>query len=250
LINSTAYLLVSHGSRDPRSQLATSNLAQIISQKLSQQGDNNLGKNLTKTTPVLVDTACLELAPLPLHQTVIQFAQFALNLGLENIKIIPLFLLPGVHVCEDLPSEINLAQQDLGEKIKINLSSYLGSNSSITKLIQQEFERLNCEGKIILAHGSRRQGSNQIIEEMASNLSALASYWSVASDLENKLLQWENQGTKKVGIVPYFLFTGAITDAIAQQVEILQTKYPQLDLKFGNTLDKNPHLIELIIESL
>lgn len=257
MTNSTAYLLVSHGSRDLRPHIGLLNLAEKVRQELGQKDltkeinyHNNYPATLNQTQPVLVGTACLELADISLHQSVIQFAQLVLKQGISKINIIPLFLLPGVHVCEDLPLEISLAKQELTEEIEINLSSYLGENLAIKKLLQEEFKRLNCESKIILAHGSRRQGSNQIIEDMAVNLSAMTAYWSISPNLETRIMELSNQGSKRIAIVPYFLFTGGIIDAIAQQVETLQIKYPKIEIKLGETLDKNPELVTLIIKSL
>jgi sirohydrochlorin cobaltochelatase len=247
-----ASLLVSHGSRDPRPNMAMLNLATIIRHQfgLSYLSENKIANSLNQIQPILVETACLELGSVPLHQRITEFAHLALNNGITRVNIFPLFLSPGVHVQEDLPWEISLAQQNLAGKIELCLLPYLGSNLRIQDLLQEEFHRLNCEGKIILAHGSKRQGGNQLIENIADILSSQVAYWSVSPNLETQVLRLMQQGMNKIAIVPYFLFSGAITEAIANQVISLQTKYPQVELIFGSTLEKNPNLVELIMGSL
>lgn len=257
MTNFPAYLLVSHGSRDPRPNMAMLNLANIISQKLRpesvsehQKQNSELTNLLTKTKPILIETACLELTPISLHQKILKLADLAVNSGIKKINIVPLFLSPGVHVQEDIPLEIALAKQQLPGKIELCLLPYLGENLQIQHLLEQEFNRLNAEAKIIFAHGSRRQGGNQPMETIAHNLSALTAYWSVSPNLETQISQLVNLGISKIAIVPYFLFGGKIIETTAQQILILQRKYPQVELMFGETLDKNPNLIQLIMELL
>ncbi len=232
-----------------------SNLAEIVRQKLSQKSEDRqytYGRTalLTRNKSVLVGTACLELSSTPLHQNIIQFSTLALNSGITQVNIVPLFLSPGVHVEEDIPSEVSIAQQQLQRKIDICLQPYLGSNVQIKKLLQQEFNRLNTEGKILLAHGSRRQGGNQPIENMAKFLQASPAYWSVFPSLNQQINNLKNRKIREIGIVPYFLFTGGITEAIAQQVKGLQLEYPQIKIILGNPLEKNSQLANLIVESL
>lgn len=255
MTNYQAYVLVSHGSRDSRPQLAMLRLAEQLGQKLSQEyGSENRIYNsenstvLTKTKPILIETACLELTTIPLHQKIIDFAKLSLNSGINELKIIPLFLANGVHVREDIPLQVSLAEEKLQEKIKISLQPYLGSNFRLQNFLEQEFNRLNCEGNIILAHGSRRVGGNFQIENMAHNLGVLTAYWSVTPALESQIQLLINQGIKTIAILPYFLFHGTITDAIASLIKELQIKYPQVEIKLGETLDRHPNLIELIMD--
>ncbi|NEP61366.1 MAG: sirohydrochlorin chelatase, partial [Symploca sp. SIO2G7] len=65
----------------------------------------------------LVGTATLELAPSPLHEQIQQFANLALRVGCQEVQLLPLFLLPGVHVMEDIPAEAAQAQANLGDSI-------------------------------------------------------------------------------------------------------------------------------------
>lgn len=241
----SAYLLVSHGSRDPRPQVAMDRLVSLLCQS---------------QTP-LIGTACLELGPKPLHEQIKEFGDRASAGGCNSIQVLPLFLLPGVHVKEDIPSEVAIAQQDLGQEIKINLRPHLGSHPGLSCLLKTQLtairdataERVNLPEAhpdvcIILAHGSRRPGSRQPVEAMATQLGAVSAYWAVPPKLESRVTELVNAGYRQIAILPYFLFVGGITDAIAQSVEQLKQQFPNALLYMAEPLGASAELAKLIMD--
>lgn len=259
----SAYLLVSHGSRDPRPQIALERLSYLISQRLAIQGlkNNHLNSQVQELDQskesiatlicqkerYWVKTATLECHELPFHQQIIDAARSAKAAGFSQLKIVPLFLLSGVHVQEDLPTEVAIAEKHLGQDMRLILSPYLGCSPRLGRLIAQQFNQWPTDIRLILAHGSRRIQGNQPIEQLAFELDAIACYWSVPPSIEtvlNDLLLTR----QSIYIVPYFLFTGGITDAIAQQINQLQQKYPQIQFKIGFPLGATPELAQVIID--
>lgn len=230
----SAYLLVSHGSRDPRPEIAIQQLATLIKQKLPSHD--------------LLGTATLELNTQPLHQQIQNFAQKSLTLGCKTLKIIPLFLLPGVHVMSDLPAEVELAKTILNQDIIIELQPYLGSHDNLDQLLTQILTPINAETIIVLAHGSRRPGSEQPVENIAKKLGGVAAYWSVSPKLEQKVEELVIAGYEKIGILPYFLFPGGITDAIADSIEKLKLKFPGIKLQLAAPLGVNAELADIIFD--
>jgi sirohydrochlorin ferrochelatase len=198
----------------------------------------------------VVGTAYLELAPEPLHEQIKQFGLRAIASGCNQLKILPLFLLPGVHVMEDIPAEVALAQAALGENIKIELQVYLGTHSGLESLLAKQMAAINAEGWILLAHGSRRPGSKEPVEAMAANLGAVAAYWAVAPRLESRLKELVIGGYRKVGILPYFLFAGGITDAIAQTVEQFKLQFPTVNVQLTEPIGVSAALADLIWDLL
>jgi sirohydrochlorin cobaltochelatase len=251
----SAYLLVSHGSKDPRPAIAMQEIAKMISGKVASNS-----QNLEK----LIGTAYLELQPEALHVQICEFANRILqdreqedgkgNKGIRengstgevlvNLKILPLFLIPGVHVMEDIPQEVELAEKILGEKIKIDLLPYLGTHPDLGKL----FTPPETEGdtRILISHGSRRPGFNQGVEILASSLNATACYWAVPPNLETTIQQLVAAGKQKMTIIPYFLFAGGITDAIASHVEALKLQFPGVSLHLAAPLGASEDLANLI----
>jgi sirohydrochlorin ferrochelatase len=222
----SAYLLVSHGSRDPRPEIAMQQLARMVSQKTSH----------------LVDIATLEMNILPLHQQMQKFIRIALAAGYRRLKIVPLFLLPGVHVMTDIPAEVALAQKAFGEDIIIELQPYLGSHPKLGKLLI----RTKAEAAILLAHGSRRPSSQAQVAQIAASLGAVPAFWSVAPSLDSQVKELIAAGYQEIAILSYFLFAGGITDAIAQSVETLKLQFPQVKFQLTEPLGATTELAELI----
>lgn len=222
-----AYLLVTHGSRDVRPQLAIARLAHRISQK----------------SHALIGTAALECAPLPLHKQIQQFSQQAAEQGISEIQIVPLFLLPGVHVMEDIPQEVEKART-LTEA-KLTLTPHLGSHSGLKALFAHRSSR--AEAQILLSHGSRRAEGNLPVEALADQLEMLPAYWSVAPSLAVRVQELARRGFQKIEIVPYFLFSGGITDAIARSVNQLSQQLPTIDLHLADPIDESDELADMVM---
>ena len=278
-----AYLLVFHGSSDPRPKAAARTLAQFFSERICHIGNGTpldqwakdksfLTKSfLTETHPLslgrvdalavstanqsLVEVAALEGDLLPLHEQIYQLGQKLQSMaGAESVAepkrllLLPLFLAAGVHVREDIPTEVALAQKALGQDVTLELMPYLGSHPGLHRLITERLSALPVEASILLAHGSRRPGANQPIEALSERLGAVTAYWSVPPNLEFRLQELVNLGFKKIAILPYFLFSGSTTDAIAQTVDRLSQQFPSLDLLLTPPLEAYPELADLLVD--
>jgi sirohydrochlorin cobaltochelatase len=228
-----AYLLVSHGSRDPRPDVAMQQLAELLTDILPQ-GEN------------LVGVATLEANVQPLHLQIQDFAYRVQAFGCKVVQIIPLFLLPGFHVMTDIPAEIALAKQAINEGMTIELSPYLGSYPGLQKLMAKMITMAKADRSIILAHGSRRSGSHSPVETIAASVGAVTAYWSVPPTLEVRVEELITTGYKQIAIFPYFLFTGGITDAIALSVKKLELQFPSVSFDFMQPLGTSREFADLI----
>ncbi len=277
---SSSYFLVFHGSRDRRGQLILSQLVHSLSTRLANklilaQGkytqqqpslevQNNIrnytGNLLTSTTkrativrkreiPSL-GIGSLELTTIPLQQKIEKYARSVREFGYKHLKILPLFLTPGVHVCEDIPAEIACVQRLLVPEMTIELLPYLGNYAQTTAILKKQFAYLPNEGKILLAHGTRYPKGNIWLENLATKLDARIAYYSVPGSLLSQIETLVSKQIPKIAIVPYFLFPGRITDAIAAEVDRLQQAFPQVQLLLGKPLGATGELANLIIEVL
>ena len=160
----SAYLLVAHGSRDSRPQIAMEQLAKLIYQhklldaKKGQTPYKNSASAMTILEP-LVEVAYLELDPLPLHEQIKQKCDRALAHGCDKLQVLPLFLLSGVHVMEDIPQEVAKARQISNPKVAINLHSHLGTHPGLIELLLDQMANTQAEAWILITHGSRRLGA-------------------------------------------------------------------------------------------
>lgn len=228
------------------------------SPKQSQQPSPLIPSSTTKTSYIerevsqpypIVGTAYLELAPLPLHQQIYQFCLRIKAAGIERLQVVPVFLLQGVHVAEDIPAEIALARQELGSTfVQIDLCRYLGSHPGLGSLLQAKMAAVPSESRLILAHGSRRPGGNRPVEVLAQSLGATAAFWSTPGHLENQVVKLMQTGCQRLTILPYFLFTGGITDAITRVMEELAERFPKINFRLLPPLGATPEIANLVAE--
>ena len=230
-MNAAALFLVTHGSSDRRSWLVLQDLVSVT-RSVAQSGDSDR----------LIGGGCLEGQPLSLAQQLEQFANEVIDCGGSEIVILPLFLLEGVHVSEDIPAEVAIAQSKLQERFPdqpdqliFRTTAHLGTHSQIPNLILQQFEKYTenkikspheperhepeRQARILIAHGSRRAGANQVVEDLAKQSHAIAAYWGVEPKIETQIEQLIAQGVYKINVLPYFLSEGSITEAIAKKLQ-------------------------------
>jgi sirohydrochlorin cobaltochelatase len=241
---SSAYLLLSHGSRDRRPEIAMQQLAGLLCHKLAKNYNSVNSEHL-------VGIAALEMSPQPLHEQIQQFAKRAfgdskLSPNEKRLKIVPLFLLPGVHVMTDIPAEVALAQEATAQNIMIELQPYLGSHPNLEKLLVKQIASIKAEAWILLAHGSRRPGSQETVEAMAASLGMVSAYWAGPPSLESRVQELVADGYREIAILPYFLFAGGITDAIAASIEELKLQFSAVNFQLAKPLGASAELAELI----
>lgn len=231
-MSSPAYLLVAHGSRDPRPAQIVDHLADVMAARL---GGHPVG------------TAALDCQPQPLHEQLQRFCQQVQR----PVQILPLFLLPGVHVKEDIPEEVAIARSHLPDSQTIEILPYLGSHEGLSQVLREQIQaQPDCQAWILLAHGSRRPGGNAPIEALAAQLPEQVgrpvrpAYWSVEPSLETQLDDYQQAGYERVGVLPYFLCPGGLTDAIGEQLR--SRSGPHLYL--SETLSESQHLIEVLLD--
>ena len=103
---------------------------------------------------------------------------------------------------------------------------------------------------ILLAHGSRRAGGNQPIEAIAAHIGATPAYWAVEPKLPEQIRLITTKDNRPMMVIPYFLFAGGITDAIAQTIGHLNHEGLADPIILGKPLGTNPKLITLIMTQL
>ena len=266
-----AYLLVVHGSRNQSYQAAVEQLAALVlsNARLREGGISTL-----------VAIAFLELHPLPLHRQIAEFASEAASLGCSRIQVLPVFLHSGVHVMEDIPAEVSAAREILDPQITIELRPYLGTNTlALSQLLASEVARLgedpSDQSWILLSHGSRRPSGNLCVVEIAARIArqfgieVLTAYWSMSPTLEERIAELAGRqdlalfGSQDVSpqekvltktqttnlvIVPYFLFAGGITEAIALSVSKLRQKYANIPIQVREPLGPSEDLAAIVLQ--
>ncbi|HIK44736.1 MAG TPA: sirohydrochlorin chelatase [Leptolyngbyaceae cyanobacterium M65_K2018_010] len=273
-----AYLLISHGSRDPRPAQATEKLAQLVRSRLEStpsgvpyppqpwgrrsrlpsrpaeprsvlqtRRNSPVKVTLPWAHPPLVGTACLEAGSLPLHQQILEFGQRIYAAGGRSLGIVPLFLLPGRHVLEDVPEAVRQAQRLLPQ-VSLQLCPHLGSHPDLSTLVQQKLQVAAADTWLLLAHGSRKPEANTSIQWLAQSLGGTLAYWAGDPNLETQVIQLIQKGVQRMVILPYFLFTGTTTDGIIRRTEELAERFPSIDFRLLPPLGPSLELAQLVVD--
>ncbi|MGL5509109.1 MAG: sirohydrochlorin chelatase [Microcoleaceae cyanobacterium] len=258
----STYFLVAHGSRDPRPGEALVKLTDLVSERISILVKH---QKYGMAQMPLVGMGVLELGPSSLYEQLIEFGEQTLAIGLHKVQIVPLFLLSGVHVQEDLQTEIALANRYFASQyhelqdnisqcsLEIKLCHHLGLHPQIKNLLSTKITPVP-DSWILISHGSKRYGANQPVLKIVNELQLLQkipiypAFWSIMPNLESCVQAMLEKGHQHIGILPYFLFEGTITDAIAQNVQAIAQKYPQVKLVLTSSLGVTADLVRLIIE--
>jgi len=208
----------------------------------------------TQAPKPLVEIGALESGVVPLDEQIVRLGKHLEAISgaatRRVIKLVPLFLLAGVHVGEDIPEVVTQAQAKLGNAVQIEVMAHLGAAPRLRRVLTERMSPISAEAWILLAHGSRRVGANQQIEVLANHLGAIAAYWSTPPSLDTQLKALIQAGFRKIGVLPYFLFPGGITDAIAQQLEAFSQQFPGIQLHQAALLDATPEIADLIVDQV
>lgn len=238
-----AYLLVAHGSRDRRSQLALQQLGQLFQHSLPPSGPSGLYP--------WVATGTLEFGPVSLEQQIGDWAKILVQQQVPRLYLLPLFLLPGRHVQVDLPAVLSMVAAGLKVSLPMELRSHLGSHPGITSLLgnlmqAQQLDHGAIDQWILLAHGSRYPGGNQPVEQLAHQLGAVTAYWSGPPSLLQRVEELSQKSIHSIGIQPYFLFSGSIMDAISKEIDQLKCSFYDIEFSLSSPLQPTPQLVQLI----
>lgn len=258
-----AYFFVYHGSRDPRGGQSAHALAEqvmdVIGETAAQiTGDRSASSRRdanAQASPCLAtipwSVGALELAEIPLHQQLERFSRPLAQQGIDQVRVIPLFLLPGAHVRDDIPMEVSLAQQALGSSIQLMVCPYLGSHARIASYLGDLMPKQTPLGKtarVLMSHGSKRPGGNEPVEAIATQLDAVTAYWSVPPNLERCLDDLVESGVQEITVMPYFLFSGGITDAIAQTVTSYRQRFSHVRFHTGQPIGECGAIAPLVAD--
>lgn len=181
----------------------------------------------------------LECAATPMAEAIANFLQPYLEKGAIQLEVLPLFLLPGVHVCADIPAAIALLTEKYSD-IDVKILDYLGKDNRLAPFLEHQFEKHPKAKRILMAHGSRRDGANPEIEKLAQALNANTAYWATEPSLQQTIAILTKTELEVVYVVPYFLFSGKIPAAIAQQLDDLKLDYPRLQFYLGQPFGNHP----------
>ncbi len=114
---------------------------------------------------------------------------------------------------------------------------------------------------VIIAHGSRREESNQEVRDLASKIQAIsgnqygniiAGFLELAKPLIPEALeQCIRDGGEEIHVFPYFLSAGRhVTKDVPNDVTLIQQKHPDVNIIMKDYLGNNQALPQLILKQI
>jgi sirohydrochlorin ferrochelatase len=225
------YILAVHGSHSPDYHHEVKALVAGVEPYLSGQA-------------LAVYLECHELS---FAAQITTFLQSEAGKLIKKVELLPLFLLSGVHVCEDLPKALAELRLTWGQDMTFNLHVHLGKYEQFIKSLSQCFADYPHYYRVLFAHGSRQAGANEAIADLSQQFQANPVYWASEPTLTQQLSTLK-ETDQNIFIQPYFLFSGRIPAAIAEQVNTFRAQYPGLVL--GSPLTHYPPIQQAIAKIL
>lgn len=119
---------------------------------------------------------------------------------------------------------------------------------------------MNSKSLLIVAHGSRKQRSNDAVWQMAAQVAELVgerfsfvdcAFLELAEpSIEGGIDRCVTKGASEVIVMPYFLAPGRhVTGDVPSIVANKQAEYPQVAIRLGTYLGAVPSMAGLILET-
>jgi sirohydrochlorin cobaltochelatase len=268
-LESCQFLLVTHGSSDRRHGIA----AQLLCQRLKDWFVFHNFHNL------VVENVVLEGDELSLADQVMAKLNGARSVGISRSIFVPLFLLPGMHVMEDIPVQIAAVKAQLAIGVdsseeaaypSLSVMPFLGDwpplklallDHLIAEPDGSDLDDLTDDStvdvmlgritnRVLLAHGSRLPGAMDSLEAIAETLGLTTAYWLVEPKLEQRLDALIAGGSNVIEIFPYFLFEGGISDAIDRIIQGVSQRYPQVEFVMNDVLAIRSDFVDMLGQEL
>ncbi|MDL4843037.1 sirohydrochlorin chelatase [Aquibacillus rhizosphaerae] len=208
---------------------------------------------------LIQEPAFLELAT----PTITNAIDTCVEKGATEITVVPILLLPGIHVSEDIPLEISKGKKQHPELI-INYAKPLGSDGVIVEMIRNRvverdvFKELK-KAVLLVSHGSRNQQAVEEFEQLAiackneisNQYDVYTAYLKMTvPSLEEQLDNLKIYNYQEIYVVPHFLFSGGFEKEIEEVTQSYQKQMPNTSIIHCEPTGFDHTLIPLIVKRI
>jgi sirohydrochlorin cobaltochelatase len=235
-------LLVGHGTREPGGNEEIEALAQTW--RARRPGWR-------------IEVCWIEHAPVLLQDGLRRAAQDA-----ARVLVLPLILNAAGHVKMDIPEALEEARAGFPDT-QFLCAPHLGPVEPILAILKRRLRQAMAEldmpdphstGVVLLGRGSSDRQANGdmammarwLLEESDHELVDLAFTGVTWPRLERVVQRQCLLGMTQVVVLPYYLFTGVLTERIARQVEHLRQQYPRLRFACSRHFGSEPEIFALL----
>lgn len=236
-------LLIGHGSRD----------AEAITEY------HQFAEKLAGDLGLPVYPCFLEFADPP----IVDGIRACVEAGARQVVALPLFLGPAGHQKNDVPAILNWAKTQWPE-VQFKYGVPLGAQPQIISVLAQRAAEAIAASPaaipaaetalLLVGRGSRDPDSNSEVYKIARMLWEGRSYGWVESafysltqpDIPTALERCIRLGARRVVVLPYLLFTGAICRRTGDQARAVQSRHPGVEILVAEHLSLHPEVIEAV----
>ncbi|MGK0553427.1 sirohydrochlorin chelatase [Macrococcus capreoli] len=176
-----------------------------------------------------------------------------IDLGVTDFLVMPMLLFPAMHAREDIPAQLDEVLVDYPH-ISYRIADCFGDEPSVYRICERIIARFkNDESILITAHGNKRFAEpdvrltdmvTRMKEETGQDLVPAMLYGALS--FEEKLKQMDK--SKKIVIMPYFLFDGHLVRKIKRLSKpFIEAGY---DITFTDTLDLDFGMAEGVLNKI
>jgi sirohydrochlorin cobaltochelatase len=239
-----AVLLIGHGSQDAAGVAEYNQFAGQVAQRLQ----------------LPVYPCFLEFSDPP----IVEGVRACVEAGAQQVIALPLFLGPAGHQKNDVPAIINWAKTEWPQ-LHFRYGVPLGAQPQIINVLDQRAEEAIAASPtqvapadtalLIVGRGSRDPDSNSEIYKIARLLwegrsyswIEVAFYSLTTPNISSGIERCVRLGAKRVVVLPYLLFTGAICRRTGDQARAAQTRYPEVEILVAEHLSLHPQVVEAVV---
>jgi sirohydrochlorin cobaltochelatase len=237
-----AFLVVGHGSRDPRGAREFHELVGLVRER-------NPG--------LAVEGGFIELSRPPIGECVNRLAEG----GARNVAAVPLMLLAAGHAKDDIPA--TLVREGIEHpEMEFRYGRALGVRPELLELMEERISSVVPDEKkpetavLVVGRGSSDPDANSDIAKITRLFYEGRPYPMVESafismtppGVGEGLDRLRRLGAKRVVVFSYFLFTGVLEERIRDEAEGFATENPDVDVRYAGYFGPDGRVADLLVE--
>jgi sirohydrochlorin cobaltochelatase len=237
-----AFLVVGHGSRDPRGAREFHELVGLVRER-------NPG--------LAVEGGFIELSRPPIGECVNRLAEE----GARDVAAVPLMLLAAGHAKDDIPA--TLVREGIEHpEMEFRYGRALGVRPELLELMEERISAVIPDEEkpdtavLVVGRGSSDPDANSDIAKIARLFYEGRSYPMVESafismtppDVGEGLDRLRRLGAKRVVVFSYFLFTGVLEERIRDEAGGFTAENPDVEVRYAGYFGPDGRVADLLVE--
>ena len=239
---SPAFLIVGHGSRDPRGATEFHELVELVRER----------------NPSLpVEGGFIELSRPPIGECVDRIAAE----GVRNVAAVPLMLLAAGHAKDDIPA--TLVREKLNHpEMDFQYGRAFGVRPELLELMEERISAVVSEDEkpdtavLVVSRGSSDPDANSDIAKLTRLFYEGRKYPLVESafismtppTVHEGLDRCRKLGATRIVVFSYFLFTGVLEERIREQTEAFAAGNEDVEIRYAGYFGPDERVADLLME--